>query len=251
MCYCIEINQRFINGTRSCYDHYNSNDRAESVQLDQQGNIFLAGEIHNYSLANVDSLAFNAYQNKFGGGSFDAFLMKYNSAGIPQFFTFFGGSGGEFGHSCSVDNKGAVYLSGLTGSSNNIAKNGFSNTLNGSNDAFHGKFCTDINFPQATINLQNSSIICSNKTNTFRAAVINGTGSINKYIWKKNNTVVGTNDSLYTPVTLATGDSISCTIIGNFDCALKDTLKSNAHYVATLLSVRLQLRINSTKSTIE
>jgi hypothetical protein len=79
---------------------------------DNTGNVYMAG----YALSTA-SIASGGYQNTFGGGNFDAFIVKFNSAGIRLWATYYGGTGQDRGYACATDQSGNVYLSGTTTSS--------------------------------------------------------------------------------------------------------------------------------------
>jgi gliding motility-associated-like protein len=123
----------------------NGGDMINNCVVDHAQNIYIAG-ITNSST----NFAFNGHQNTFGGGSTnDVSLVKFNSNGIPLWATYYGGSNDEWRGYCAIDKFDNVYLSGYTNSTNNIAFNGYMNTLSGSNlgplftnvdDAFLVKF---------------------------------------------------------------------------------------------------------------
>jgi hypothetical protein len=102
---------------------------------DLSGNVFLAG--FTDSGAGISS---GGHQTSFGGGSYDAYLVKFNSSGIRQWGSYYGGSDSDDGTSCCIDASGNLYLAGTTASTLNIASSGYQNTLGGVNDAFLVKF---------------------------------------------------------------------------------------------------------------
>ena len=68
-------------------------------------------------------------------------MVKFNSSGVRQWGTYYGGTGSEYGYSCATDASGNVYLSGSTGSTTGIATIGAHlATYGGSVDAFLVKF---------------------------------------------------------------------------------------------------------------
>lgn len=108
-------------------------EQANECCVDASGNVYLAG--FTGSLNNISSTG--AHQTTLGG-NWDAFLVQFNSSGIRQWGTFYGGSAYDTGYSCSTDASGNVYLAGNTGSSNNISTTG-AHQLNyggGVSDAF-------------------------------------------------------------------------------------------------------------------
>ena len=92
--------------------------------------MYLAG------LANSNSgIAYNGFKSTHGGGYWDIFLVKFNSAGARQWATYYGGSQIEHPQGLSITNSGDIYISGVTYSSDSSAYNGFQNTHGGQSDA--------------------------------------------------------------------------------------------------------------------
>jgi len=108
-----------------------------SCATDASGNVYLAG----YTNSTTGIATTGAHQTT-SGGSDDAFLVKFNSSGVRQWGTYYGGTGAEVGHSCATDASGNVYLAGYTPSTTGIATTGAHQTTSGggSNDAFLVKF---------------------------------------------------------------------------------------------------------------
>ncbi|MCU0360540.1 MAG: SBBP repeat-containing protein, partial [Bacteroidia bacterium] len=105
-----------------------------SCCTDGAGNVYLSGQ----TLAS-SNIASSGHQNSNGGAS-DAFLVKFNSAGVRQWATFYGGTGDEDGYSCCIDASNNVYLAGSTTSGANIASGGHQNFLWAGIDAYLVKF---------------------------------------------------------------------------------------------------------------
>jgi len=107
---------------------------AQSCTTDAMGNIYLAG----YSDSNT-GIASGGHQNTIGG-NIDAFLVKFNSAGVRIWATYYGGIGEEWAQCCVTDPFGNVYMTGYTSSNSAIASGGHQNTFGGIYDAFLVKF---------------------------------------------------------------------------------------------------------------
>ena len=99
-------------------------DDAFSVACAANGDVFITGRTNSTGIATSGS-----HQTTIGGGSSDAFLAKFNSTGALQWSTYYGGSGEDRAFGCATDNTGNVFISGRSESSNNIAFNGFQNTI--------------------------------------------------------------------------------------------------------------------------
>ena len=107
-------------------------DRGNAVAVDASGNVYLSGRT-----ASTTAIASGGHQNTYGGGVFDAYLVKFNSAGLRQWATYYGGTGEDRGDALAVDATGKVYLAGRTLSSTGIASGGHQNTFGGGfGDAF-------------------------------------------------------------------------------------------------------------------
>ena len=126
-------------GTRLWATYYggSNDDNAVSCVVDANGNVYLTGDTRS-----AGAIASGGHQNVFGGGDYDAFLVKFNSAGTRLWATYYGGTDNDYGRSCAVDASGNVYLAGTTLSNNAIASGGHQNTIGSisSEDAFLVKF---------------------------------------------------------------------------------------------------------------
>lgn len=116
-------------------------DGAHTCVTDAFGNVYVAG----YSASATTTLiaSSGAHSSTFGGGYIDAFLAKFNSNGVRQWATYYGGSGDETAYGCCVDPSGNVYMCGSTsaGSGTLMASSGAHQTSNGGgDDAFLVKF---------------------------------------------------------------------------------------------------------------
>ena len=119
----------------------NGEDRGSSCITDAAGNVYMVG----FTSSNSDIATAGAHQTVyaggpivFGTGGYDAFLVKFNSSGVRQWATYYGGSQDDMGISCAVDASGNVYMIGSTSSTSGIATAGAHETT--INDGFLVKF---------------------------------------------------------------------------------------------------------------
>lgn len=112
-------------------------EKVACVATDPSGNIYFGGETNSASsIATVGS-----HQSAFGG-LWDAFLAKFNTGGVRQWGTYFGGTAVDAARGATTDLSGNVYITGPTASANNIATIGaYQTSLNGQ-DAYLAKFNT-------------------------------------------------------------------------------------------------------------
>jgi hypothetical protein len=117
-------------------------DAASCVATDASGNIFMGG----FSLGgSPNTIATVGGHQLAHGGNWDGFLAKFNTAGVRQWGTFYGGTAAEFAQGCATDPAGNIYLVGKTDSNFGtvIATAGaHQTTFGGNSDAFIVKFNT-------------------------------------------------------------------------------------------------------------
>jgi hypothetical protein len=114
-----------------------ASDIGTSCAGDSDGNVYLGG--YTWSTTAIES---GGHQSALSAWT-DAFLVKFNSAGVRQWGTYYGGDGGDFAYSCATDSSGNVFISGTTQSTTAIASNGFQDTIGGYIDAYVVKFNSD------------------------------------------------------------------------------------------------------------
>ena len=116
-------------------------ERGHSITTDNSGNLFVTGETSSTNFPVRDAGTF--FQEKFGGGISDAFILKFTNAGVRLWATYYGGAGIDRGYSIAADVTGNVFLTGETWSTNFPVQNSgtfFQGSLGGRVDAFILKF---------------------------------------------------------------------------------------------------------------
>ncbi len=133
--FLVKFNSAGVRQWATYYSGGNSVYNGGTCCTDASGNVYLVGST-NFTAG----IASAGHQNAFGGGNMDAFLVKFNSSGIRQWATYYGGAVADQGRSCSTDGSGNVYLVGNTQGTLGIASGGHQNTNAGTGDAFLIKF---------------------------------------------------------------------------------------------------------------
>ncbi|MBL7912153.1 MAG: gliding motility-associated C-terminal domain-containing protein [Bacteroidia bacterium] len=116
---------------------------------DSFGNVYLSGETKSSNLTSIATVG--AHQTTYaGGGNWgDAFLVKFNSGGVRQWGTYYGGAQNDFANCICVDATGNIYMAGGTSATNPLViatpgshqpVSGGSPLVNGTSDAFLAKF---------------------------------------------------------------------------------------------------------------
>ncbi|MBK9416627.1 MAG: SBBP repeat-containing protein [Flavobacteriales bacterium] len=125
-------------GVRQWATYYGGtgNDFGLSVTTDVAGNVYLAG----YTSSTTGISTVGSHQAALGGSD-DAFVVKFNAAGVRQWGTYYGGTGSDIGYSVTTDGAGNVFLAGTTASVAGIATAGAHQGANaGLGDNFLVKF---------------------------------------------------------------------------------------------------------------
>ncbi len=118
----------------STYYGGSGQDRGMGVAAYSNTHVFLTG-----STGSSAGIAESGFQNTIGG-SFDAFLVKFDASGARIWGTYYGGELEEYGYATAVDLDGNSYVGGYTTSLAGIEAGGFQSFLGGLADAFLVKF---------------------------------------------------------------------------------------------------------------
>ncbi|MEM4326450.1 MAG: SBBP repeat-containing protein, partial [Candidatus Pacearchaeota archaeon] len=89
---------------------------ANSLTIDSWGNIFITGATSSTSFPLQNAGTF--YQGVYGGGLYDAFILKFDNNGNRLWATYYGGNGNDYGYSITTDKYGNVFITGRTSSLN-------------------------------------------------------------------------------------------------------------------------------------
>lgn len=111
-------------GVRQWGTYYggNASDYGAACATDALGFVYLTGQAG--SITGTVIATPGSHQPASSMQSSDGFLVKFSSAGIRQWGTYYGGSGTDEVYSTSTDLAGNVYISGMTGSSTGSLSNG-------------------------------------------------------------------------------------------------------------------------------
>jgi len=130
---------------------YNS-EYAAGIAVDSTGNAYVTGQTSLTKYENVSVSSFpttpGAFQTRFGGGSYDAFVAKLNASGTALVYSsFLGGNGNDFGTGIAVDSSGTAYVTGNTASIDLSVSNDFPtvNALQPKPGFFSDAFVTKLN----------------------------------------------------------------------------------------------------------
>lgn len=158
-------------------------DLIQSCKTDSYENVVVCG-----STSSTSGLASNGFQNSYGGGTQDAFVVGFSNTGTRIFGSYLGGSGDELGNNCSIDKKNNIYLAGQTASTNfTIVGNAQQTSYgSGSYDAFLTKIENACAASDANIVYSGVAYACSLSTLQLQAST--GSGVSFNYQWQLNGT---------------------------------------------------------------
>jgi hypothetical protein len=116
-------------------------DWGTSCITDTTGNVFLIG--YSSGATSTAIATPGSQQNIYGGGAYDGYCAKFNSSGIRQWGTFYGGSGDDNLYGCATDAAGNIYICGTTTSPSStlmVSAGAYQSIYGGgSDDAFFAK----------------------------------------------------------------------------------------------------------------
>jgi hypothetical protein len=130
-------------GTALVYSTYlggSNDDAGATIAIDASGNAYITGMTSstNYNITS------GAFQKKYAGGDWDAFVTKLNATGTALVYsTHFGGSGADIAFSIAINASGNAYVTGSTLSANyDITTGAYKTSHTKSFDAFVTKLNT-------------------------------------------------------------------------------------------------------------
>jgi hypothetical protein len=116
--------------TYATYFGGNIADQPWGLALDAQANSYIVGYTASSNFPTINAL------QPVAGGQGDAFVVKFNSNGVPVYSTYLGGDYLDYGKGIAVDGAGNAYVTGWTGSSNFPTHNAFQPGYAGNWDGF-------------------------------------------------------------------------------------------------------------------
>jgi hypothetical protein len=215
--------------------------------VDDSNFVYLYGSLFDSAMTNIAS---NGFQNTYTGHRPENYFVKFDSMGIRQWGSYFGGIGDEFvpalGNNLSFDKRGNCFFSGITDSaavyapliSRNLAYKGFQSAYS---ETFLGKICNRLDSPSIVIAANRPNPICEGSGLNFTTAV-GREGSFPVYEWKVNRQAVGTNKSSIYLTNLKNNDTVECRLQSSATCLYFDTVWSTKYIVQARKADTLVIR---------
>ncbi|PBQ33652.1 hypothetical protein CNR22_18340 [Sphingobacteriaceae bacterium] len=222
------------NGVRQWGTYYGGAglEQIYSSATDALGNVYFAGTTGSNSGSTIATS--NGHQFVYGGGSMDGFLVKFNTNGIRQSATYYGGTASDDARGCAVDVSGNVYIAGITQSTTglSIATIGsHQSTLGAFTDGFLVKFDGCEIAPSAPSAITGSTSICAGITTTYNTIQTFGAAS---YTWSLPSGWSGSSSS--TSISATPGSSGVFTLTSGNACGVSPqrTLNVTVNALPTL-----------------
>jgi hypothetical protein len=166
--------QPILNGTDAFIAKFNANgiiqwgtyfggsatDDGKGIATDASGDIIIIGQTVSTNLI----ATLGAHQTMHGGGWDDVFIVKFNTNGVRQWATYFGGSATDIATEIATDMNGNIIITGRSESTNAIATTGAQQIIfGGVSDAFIAKFNTNGTLPVKLLSF--NAILANGKVN--------------------------------------------------------------------------------------
>ncbi len=158
-------------GTRLWSTYYGGSnfEQGKGIASDNAGNCYVTG-----TTGSSDFPVLNSLQANFGGGTYDAMIVKFNSTGVRQWASWRGGTMNDYGNAITCDGAGNSYVTGYTNSSTFPTHLAIQSSKGVGNDAFIMKL-------DASQVLQWSTFFGGDDEDKGRAICLDATGA-NVYV---------------------------------------------------------------------
>lgn len=160
----------------------NSSDEGMDICFDTNLNVYLAGKTS--SLENIGTLATHQPNHAPGYLDNDGFIVKFSPNGTRIWGTYYGGNQGDEITSMDISTDGFIYVTGLTGSTENVATlNSYNETMLGYASGMIAKF--DLNGQRVWGSYFNGSTFCVINKSVLRenylyfSGITNSTNNLN------------------------------------------------------------------------
>lgn len=160
-------------------------DMLYDIACDKNGNVIAVGHTRSDTGIATPGAYLTSYQSAMNPGMEDGFVVKFNSAGVRQWGTYYGGGGlgnsvgRDIVNSVALDTAGHIYIAGYTNSQSGI---GTSGTFAPTQGFIYSGFLAQMNstgFPQwGTYYYPLNSIVCNPKGDIFASVGPNIYGGV-------------------------------------------------------------------------
>ncbi len=154
------ITKLIAGGTALAYSTYlggSKNEWGSGIAVDGAGDAYITGRTYSTNFPTR-----NALYPQYGGGVYDAFIVKLNASGTALVYsTYLGGSSYDDGLGISLDNANNAYVTGETESANFPTRNALYPNLWGGGDTFITKIADASSTSTLTVSITGSGTVYS------------------------------------------------------------------------------------------
>ncbi len=189
-----------------------------SCAFGTQGDIWVAGTCASGGSVGITA---DAFQQSYGGGSWDGVLAEFGPSGDHRYGSYVGGTGDDAGGGIAVDKSGGVIITGYTRSSNFPLTPGAdqSGPQDGASNAFVMKFCTStIVGAKAT----GGGMICKGDGVNLGVAASGGSSALS-YRWTPSTGL--SSSRIASPIASPESTTTYYVIVGDGECSAFDSVK--------------------------
>jgi gliding motility-associated-like protein len=205
-----------------------------AVNMSTNG-FFLTGHTKSTSMTTLNKVG--SYFQASNAGNLDKFFYEFNSAGVVQWATYYGGANSESAYNGRMGMKtggcGPVFMTFLYAQTQTLS------TVNPGGSAWYQNTTpytyTDFLLEMGDVTAPSpvsvsisaaSNPSCAGASVTFTATPTNG-GATPTYQWYLNGSPVGSNSSTYSNSSLSSGNTVYCVLTSSLTCTSGNPATSN------------------------
>lgn len=187
------------------YGGKNGSEVGSYITTDALGNIYVTGSTQQLTgtpdfptQAGIGPFAGAYYDTTYGGGFFDVFILRFNSTGVLEWATLYGGNGIDAGYTIKTDASGNIFVTGQLSSTNFPTQQGTGN--------FSGAYFDGTNSSGSSG--YDAFLICfSNNGSLLWSTYLGGNGD--ERMTSRDNIAVDGNNHIYVSFLCSSADIIT------------------------------------------
>ncbi|MFN4082859.1 MAG: PKD domain-containing protein [Bacteroidia bacterium] len=165
---------------------HNNNSPQTSLFIDKNNDVYVTGA---GGTNQAGLMSGGTYQSRFGGGSSDGYITKFNNNLVKIWGTYIGGTQTDEALNVTILSDGSVVFTGISSSTNMATTGAQQDTLGGGTDAFIGLFKDTANTVFFNNIISSNQLICPGTfADTIFASIPNTIDSNFNFIWLESTT---------------------------------------------------------------
>lgn len=204
--------------------------------------VFVMGDTPSNTIPTINKAG--SYNQSIKGGGYDMFFYEFDNGGVPQWASYYGGTGNEQFYNGRIGFQntacGLSMVTHVTTSTQTLTgvNPGGGAWYQGTTTFANNDFILELSdmsspLPVSVSIAASANPICSGASVTFTASPVNG-GSSPSYQWYLNGSPVGTNSSTYSNSALSAGNTIYCVLTSSSVCVTGNPATSNTVTISVI-----------------